>query len=158
MSVSQGIPGYSIPEKALRRWITERVRCEPRAGGGSVYSFLVSGSTCSNMGLPLEALMTVSLDADGRVASATSHPTPGDRGCDAMCAADKSACRFFAEFGCCDEVIGLTLHEAAFQDWREEPSGCFCTPGNRRHKWRNVFQTLHYAGTQGIFAGEKTTS
>jgi hypothetical protein len=157
MNVLSLMHTYAIPEKALRRWDRERLRQEPRAGGGIVYFFVVSGSTCSNMGLPLEALMTVSVDADGRIESATSHPAPADRGCSAMCAAESNACRFFAEFGSCDKVIGRTLHDAAFRNWQEEPSGCLCTTGNRRHKWRNLFQTLHYAATQGIVGGEKAS-
>jgi len=62
-----------------------------------------------------------------------------------MCAAQSVGRSFLADVGGCDEVIGLTLEEAAFRNCEEEPSGCFCTPGNRRHKWRNVFQALHYA-------------
>jgi hypothetical protein len=64
-----------------------------------------------------------------------------------MCAADGAGGRFLAAFGNCDEVIGLTLAAAAFREWTPEPSGCFCTAGNRRHKWRSVFQALHYAAT-----------
>jgi len=93
-------------------------------------------------------LATVTLDADGRIESATAAPVPTDGGCDAMCAAQGNGRRFLAEFGACDDVVGMTLREAAFRDWQDEPSGCFCTAGNRRHKWRNVFQTLHYALTR----------
>jgi len=137
---------YVVAEKALRRWATERVRRTRRAGGGETCTFALTGSTCTNR--PLEVLMTVELGADGRIVSATAQPGPHDTGCDAMCAA--AVCdgrRFLAETGRCDEVVGLTLEEAAFREWQVEPSGCFCTTGNRLHKWRNVFQTLHYATT-----------
>ena len=140
-----GHAGYAIPEKALRRWVTERLRAEPRPGGGVVYSLTVSGSTCNNV--PLEVVMTVAVDADGRIDAASSRPASADRGCDAMCAAHGNGGRFLAEVGGCDEVLGLTLDEAAFRNWEAEPSGCYCTAGNRRHKWRNVFQTLQYAAT-----------
>ena len=146
LPVSTESPTYAVGSKALRRWASERLRRAPRAGGGAVYTFLLSGSTCTNR--PLDVAMTVTLDADGRIESATAAPAPTDTGCDAMCAAHCDGRRFLAEFGACDEVVGLTLSEAAFRDWQEEPSGCFCTAGNRRHKWRNVLQTLHYAVTR----------
>jgi hypothetical protein len=150
MTVSLEDYKYAIAETALRRWASQRLRCEPRADGGAVYTFAMSGSTCNNMGVPLEVLMTVSVDARGRIESATSQPAPADTGCSAMCAANCNGRQFFADCGQCDEAIGLTLHQAASRDWQAEPSGCFCTPGNRRHKWRNVFQTLHYAATHPL--------
>src|SRR4051812_1588877 len=81
---------YAIPEKALRRWADERVRRETRPDGGVVYRFHLSGSTCGNA--PLEVVMTVTLDADGRITSATAEPAPTDAGCNLMCAA-RSPCR-----------------------------------------------------------------
>lgn len=139
---------YAVAEKALRRWASERVRRESREDGGVVYTFALAGSTCTNR--PIDVVMTVALGADGRVESATAHPAPDDTGCEAMCAAATcDARRFFVEQVRCGDVVGLTLDEAAARDWQAEPSGCFCTPGNRRHKWRNVFQTLHYLATRG---------
>ena len=44
-------------------------------------------------------------------------------------------------------IFRLTLEQAAFHQWDVEASGCFCTAGHRLHKWRNVFQALHYAAT-----------
>lgn len=148
-------PAYAIAEKALRRWAKERLRQEPGPGGGAVYAFTLSGTTCNNMGLPLETLMIVEVDAAGRITAASSRPGPGDTGCDAMCvcAAKRDAGRFLAESGGGGEAMGLSLSEAAFRDWAVEPSGCFCTEGNRRHKWRNVFQALHYAVTHPASAG-----
>ena len=139
---------YAVPEAALARWVRERLRRSCRADGGTVYTFALSGSTCNNMGVALEAVMTVEVAADGRIEAATARPAATDAACGAMCAAQGNGCRFLSEVGGCDDVVGLTLGEAAFRDWQEEPSGCFCTPGNRRHKWRNVFQALHYAVTR----------
>jgi hypothetical protein len=136
---------YAIAEAALRRWVADRLRRHPRADDGVVYTFLLSGSTCNNV--PLDAVMTVAVDAQGRIEAATSAPAPADRGCGATCAADGDGRAFLALAGRCDEVVGLTLAEAAFRNWEPEPSGCFCSAGNRRHKWRNVFQALHYAAT-----------
>ena len=129
---------YAIPQTALQRWARDRVERELCPDGGIVYQFMLSGSTCTNV--PLNVVMTVRLNAEGRIESATSHPAHGDPGWAAMCGSSP-------DIGRCDEAIGLTLDEAAFRDWQEEPSGCFCSAGNRRHKWRNVFQTLHYALT-----------
>ena len=91
--------------------------------------------------------MTVRVGPDGRIEDASARPAAGDGGCDAMCAAQGDGRAFLAQSGACDEALGLTLHEAAFRAWDHEASGCFCTAANRRHKWRNVFQALHYAAT-----------
>ena len=135
-----------MPEKALRRWVSERLRRQRRADGGTTYSFLLSGSTCGNV--PLEAVMSVTVNAAGRIESASSRPVSASGGCDAMCAARGNCCRFFEDVGDCGEVAGLTLEEAAFRQWEVEPSGCFCTAAHRGHKWRNVFQVLHFAVTR----------
>src|SRR5205809_402042 len=92
----------AVAEAALRRWARERLRRLPRADGGVVYSFACSGSTCGNV--PLEVVMTVALDAQGRIEAATSAPAPADRGCNAMCAAAHGGGqRFFRDAGHCDE-------------------------------------------------------
>ncbi|HEV2292843.1 MAG TPA: hypothetical protein VGR35_03255 [Tepidisphaeraceae bacterium] len=145
-----------MPEKALRRWATQRLRRAHRADGGVDYVFLLSGSTCNNV--PIEAVMTVRLDAAGRIEAASSRSARSDIGCDAMCAAERSGAKFLSDMGTCDEAVGLTLDEAAFRDWSEEPSGCFCTAGNRRHKWRNVFQAWHYAATHSDLSTQTTST
>jgi hypothetical protein len=127
--------------------VKERLRTEVR-DSGVTYSFLLSGSTCSNIGRAIEVVMIVTTDTNGRIRSAWASPASGDRGCDAMCAAEGDGARFLRAAGQCDEAIGLTLAQAAFREWNCEPSGCFCTAGNRRHKWRNVFQALHFAVTR----------
>jgi len=141
-------PAYAIPEKALRRWAQERLQRIDRADGGTVYAFALAGSTCSNV--PLELVMSVVIDADGRIEATSSRERAGITTCDAMCAAQGEGRRFLDILGNCDEVIGLTLAEAAFRKWDVEPSGCLCTAGNRRHKWRNVLQALHYAATHAL--------
>ena len=141
MSVSLSTPvrnKYSIPEAALQRWARDRLRGERGVDGAAVYRFLLSGSTCTNV--PLNVVMIVRVNTQGTIEAASSQPSEADTGWGAMCGSSSN-------IGRCDEVIGLTLDEAAFRDWQEEPSGCFCSAGNRRHKWRNVFQTLHYAVT-----------
>ena len=138
---------FAVAEKALRRWVRERLRRSPRPAGGTIFSFVVSGSTCNNMGLPIEALMTAEVDVRGKIVSASVQPLPGDVGWVAMCAAGTDPARFFSDATGCPEAIGLSLREAAFCDWNVEPSGCFCTAGNRLHKWRNTFQAIHYAET-----------
>ena len=85
--------------------------------------------------------------AGGRIEKAESEAAPGDRGCSAMCTVQCTGIRM--ECGSFNDAVGLTLEEAALRDWNVEPSGCFCKAAQRRHKWRNVFQTLHYAITHG---------
>src|SRR5688572_24333229 len=93
LTISERAP-YAVAEKALRRWVKERLRREQGPDGGTVYSFALSGSTCNNMGRPLEVVMTVAIDPDGRVRAASARPAGADTGCDAMCAAQSDGCRF----------------------------------------------------------------
>src|SRR5688500_12299509 len=96
---------YAINEKAVRAWATQRLRRERHADGGTTYSFTVSGSTCNNMGVALEVVMTVDVGADGRIVAACSRPAAADSGCNAMCAAGCDARAFFADFGGCPQVL-----------------------------------------------------
>ncbi len=144
-SISFGVPKYSVPEGALRRWAEQRVRREDRADGGAVFAFALSGSTCN--GTPLEMVLTVNVGPDGRIESTSSVPADHDLGFGVQCvtARDEDEARRWLEYvGPCKEAVGLTIEQAAFRDWHEEPSGCLCTAGHRRHKWRNVLQTLHF--------------
>src|SRR3954451_18882119 len=110
MSIAPSLSLYVIPEKALRRWAGERLRCEAGNDGRTVWRFAMSGSTCGN--LPIEVAMTVVVGADGRLESAAARPVAADTGCGAMCGAITAGCQgrdFLREFGNCDEVVGLTL-------------------------------------------------
>ena len=143
-SSDQQQPAYAVPEKALRRWASERLRrTERSADGATVYTFALSGSTCTNQ--PIDVVMTVIIAADGRIESASASPAASDVGCDVMCASGGDGRTFLKHVGGCDEAVGMTLTQAAFHPWHVEPSGCFCSAGNRLHKWRNVFQAIHYA-------------
>ena len=110
-----------------------------------MYCFTLTGSTCNSMGRALEVEMIVTVVPGGRIESASARPAARDSGCGAMCAAEGNGTRFLAAVGGCNEAVGLTLAQAAFRDWGDEMSGCFCTAGNRRHKWRNAFQAIHFA-------------
>src|SRR5690349_24173593 len=79
LPVSESYAAYPVVEKALRRWASERVQRATRDDGGTEYTFHLSGSTCTNVAL--DVLMTVSVDASGRIESAVCNPAPGDKGC-----------------------------------------------------------------------------
>jgi hypothetical protein len=136
-------PAYAVPERALRRWVAERLRQHKRPDGATVFSFALTGSTCTNQ--PLEVVMTVVIAADGRIESTSATPAAHDTGCDVMCAAGDDGRKFLQHVGRCDGAVGMTLAQAAFHSWHVEPSGCFCSAGHRLHKWRNVFQAIHFA-------------
>jgi hypothetical protein len=136
-------PAYAVPEKALRRWVADRLRSGKQPDGATVYTFALTGSTCTNQ--PIDVLMTVVVAADRRIEGTSALPAARDLGCDVMCAAGGDGRKFLKHVGACDEAVGMTLEQAAFFPWNVEPSGCFCSAGNRLHKWRNVFQAIHFA-------------
>ena len=141
---------YAISRKALERWAKERLKLVPSDEGDRAYRFSLSGSTCSNMGLPIKAEMVVEMNEEDRIVKTSTKPSPGDIGLGKMCAAKENGAGFIEGVGSLEEAHGMTIEEAAFHPWEIAPSGCFCSRENRLHKWRNVLQTIHYAISKTI--------
>ncbi|HEX6463527.1 MAG TPA: hypothetical protein VFZ98_03715, partial [Vicinamibacterales bacterium] len=79
---------YSVSVKALQRWRQERLTIESRDDGSIVAVFCYDGTTCTNMGRPLQFHYHVKLGrrADGYpILEQRCGPAPGDDGHMAMC-------------------------------------------------------------------------
>jgi hypothetical protein len=142
-------PSYRVPVKALRKWSQERL--ELRASGDDRVEalFRFEGSTCSNLGYPLAFHYALGLRRRHGVwwiESASS--TPLDDGYLKTCRALEDTPRFLREVAASDPAPGSALTDLLSLDDPVEPSGCLCTPGNRRHKWRLALETISYALSQ----------
>ena len=139
---------YSVSGKALQRWSQDRLTIESREDGSIVAMFRYEGTTCNNMGRPLQFHYHVKLGRreDGYpILEQSCRPAPGDDGYTAMC-------RYISEPDQLMSSIALErpLHGCPLDDvvrWARpiSPAGCYCEPDSRQHKWGLVLETIHYA-------------
>jgi hypothetical protein len=142
-----GAAGYATNRKALRRWAAERLTISRRDDGTSEARFRYQGTTCTNMGRPLEFDYHVSLGRreDGYpILEARCGPAPGDTGHTFMCQYDAEG-KLLAAVDAEKPLLGRPLDEVL--EWRRPASaaGCYCEPASRQHKWGLVLETIHYA-------------
>jgi hypothetical protein len=142
---------YSVSSRALQRWSQERLTIESRDDGSIVAVFRYEGTTCNNMGRPLQFQYHVKLGRreDGYpILEQSCRPAPGDDGYTAMC-------RYISEPDQLMSSIALErpLHGRPLDDvvrWTRpiSPAGCYCEADSRQHKWGLVLETIHYALTR----------
>jgi hypothetical protein len=143
-----GAARYSVSLKALRRWSAERLSISTRADGTLDAVFRYEGTTCTNMGRPLEFHYHVTLGPRSEgypIREQSCRPAPGDAG-------HTSMCRYLSDR---EELITSIererpLHGQPLDDvvrWTRpaNPAGCYCEPESRQHKWGLVLETIHYA-------------
>jgi len=144
---------YSVPRKALQKWARERVTLTNQHDGSFLATFQYSGSTCSNLGHPLTAELTVVLsptDTDGLrwITSTGCRPWESDQGVAKMCSCLQSPERFMIELDSYSPLEGMDLESAIRWEPSIEMAGCLCARQSRNHKWRNAIQAIHYALNQ----------
>ncbi len=142
-----GAPGYSTNRKALRRWAAERLTITYRDDGTSEARFRYHGTTCTNMGRPLEFDYQVSLgrrEEGYPILEARCAPAPGDTGHTFMCQYDAGG-KLLAAVDAEKPLLGRPLHEVLAWQRPPDAAGCFCEPASRQHKWGLVLETIHYA-------------
>ena len=140
-------PSYAFPKKALERWSRELLELTFDDDQSVQARFRYDGNTCSNSGFPLSYTFNVELSScdDGyRILSSSCRPRPEDGGTEAMCAYIADPAGLMNQMENYRPLLGSPLSEAL--DWAPDvmPSGCFCAQAHRDHKWRIVFQTIHY--------------
>jgi hypothetical protein len=142
---------YSVNRKALKRWTDERLSiCEAQDGALDIV-FRYEGTTCTNMGWPLEFLYTLKLGPRAKgypILEQRCAPAFGDTGHTRMCQYLENPSRLMAAIDHEKPLDGKHLEEVLA--WRPETNsaGCFCTSTSRDHKWKLVFETIHYALAQ----------
>lgn len=139
---------YSVNRKALQRWAEERLTMRTAQDGSLDAVFRYDGTTCTNMGRPLQFLYNVKLgprEEGYPIREQRCAPAPGDTGHTSMCQYLEDASRLMTSIG--KEMPLNGKHLSDVLDWRREPNGagCFCTSTSRNHKWGLVLETIHYA-------------
>ncbi|MGP8198042.1 MAG: hypothetical protein ACLQU4_00895 [Limisphaerales bacterium] len=142
---------YSINLKALRKWTRERLQLNVRPDGSIEARFRYEGTTCSNLGRPLEydyQILLAPAREGHRIIETACLPAPGDTGHALQCEYLKDAASFIRSIDTEKPLLGCPLNEAL--DWQRpfSPSGCYCDADRRAHKWGLVFEVIHYALVQ----------
>jgi hypothetical protein len=138
---------YSVSVKALQRWSNERLTIETRADGTMEAQFRYDGTTCTNMGRPLQFHYQVRLGprAEGYpIREQRCTPAPGDEGYTYMCKYLVEGSGLLAAIDREHPMRGQPLNEVL--DWARPaaPAGCYCDVESRQHKWGLVLETIHY--------------
>ncbi len=142
---------YSVNERALRKWAAERLKIAVRPDGSIEARFQYEGTTCSNMGRPLEFDYHIVLSpaADGHcILEATCAPAPGDTGHTFMCEYLNDAPAFLNRLETEKPLLGRPLNEVLAWSRPYNPSGCHCSADSREHKWGLVFEVIHHTLVQ----------
>jgi hypothetical protein len=143
-----GGASYSVSAKALQRWSRERLSIETRDDGSVAALFRYDGTTCTNMGRPLQFHYHVTLGRreDGYlILEQSCGPAPGDDGHTAMCRYISDRDQLMASIAQERPLHGRPLDDVVRWTRPVSPAGCYCEPDSRQHKWGLVLETIHYA-------------
>jgi len=142
---------YTIGTKALRRWADERLSLDLRTDGTVDAVFCYEGTTCTNMGRPLEFLYHVTLGPreEGYVIKEQRcGPAPGDQGHTYMCRYMTNREHLMVAIDRERPLLGQPLNDVLAWARPGCAAGCYCEPDGRQHKWGLVLETIHYALAQ----------
>lgn len=139
---------YSINSRALHKWMRERLQMTYLADGSIKALFRYSGTTCSNLGQPLEFDYSVTLgpaEEGYPIRNVACGPAPNDQGFRSMCEYIDNAEALMNSIAGEKPQIGLPLEEVFAWPREFTPSGCYCKRESRDYKWGLVFEVLHYS-------------
>ena len=142
---------YSVNYRALRKWSQERLALKTLPDGSIEAQFRYDGTTCSNMGQPLQFLYHIKLSppADGyRIVEANCTPAPNDTGHTQQCEYLNDAIGLMGSIANEKPLLGRSLNDVLAWERAANPSGCYCDIERRMHKWGLVFEVIHHALVQ----------
>lgn len=142
---------YSVNTKALQKWSQERLQLKLLHDGSVEALFRYEGTTCANLGFPLEFHYHVKLvpSEDGYTINETSCvPAPGDTGHTQQCEYLSNAESLMHSIAGEKPLLGKPLNDVLTWERAYNPSGCYCDADRRAHKWGLVFEVIHYALVQ----------
>lgn len=144
-------PVYTVAIRTLEKWARERLWLNRLDDGTIEGRFRYDGTTCSNMGRPLQFEYRVTLEPTATgytIAEADCTPAPDDTGHTFMCRYRDHGPAFIDTIRSDRPLVGRPLDDV-FQFQRLfAPAGCYCEPSARHHKWGLVYEVLHFALTR----------
>jgi hypothetical protein len=142
---------YTINTRALQKWSNERLQLKFLDDHSVQARFHYDGTTCSNLGRPLAFDYDVKLgppDDGYRILETACVPAPGDTGHKSQCEYLNDAESLMSRIANEKPLLGRPLNEVLTWERSHDPSGCYCDPARRDHKWGLVFEVIHYALVQ----------
>ncbi len=142
---------YSVNPRALKKWASERLQLNHLTDQSVEAFFRYEGTTCSNMGVPLEFHYRLRLGPPGqryRINHADCAPAPGDSGHSKMCAWLDDGQKLQSDINQDKPLLGRPLNDVIGWQRAFSPSGCYCDAAARMHKWGLVLEVIHYALVQ----------
>ncbi|HEX5221309.1 MAG TPA: hypothetical protein VFZ59_17225 [Verrucomicrobiae bacterium] len=142
---------YSVNIRALRKWSRERLALKTLSDGSLEAEFRYDGTTCANMGQPLQFLYHIKLSSptDGyRILEANCAPAPDDTGHTQQCEYLNDAIGLMGSIANEKPLLGQPLNDVLTWERPSNPSGCYCDIERRMHKWGLVFEVIHHALVQ----------
>ena len=139
---------YSINPRALRKWSQEHLHLEFLNDGSIEARFRYEGTTCSNLGHPLEYDYHITLgnpDDGYRINDLVCVPAPHDTGHTFQCGYLNDADSLTQTIANEKPLLGRRLDEVLKWKRPYNPSGCFCDADRRAHKWGLALEVIHYA-------------
>jgi hypothetical protein len=142
---------YSIGTKALQKWSQERLDLKKLPGGSVEAVFRYEGTTCANLGHPLEFHYRIRLDLSERgyvISDVLCAPAPGDIGHTRQCEYLTDAESLMRSVATEKPLLGRPLNDVLTWKRPYNPAGCYCDADRRAHKWGLAFEVLHFALVQ----------
>lgn len=142
---------YSVGVKALQKWSQERLELKTLPDGSVEALFRYEGTTCSNLGHPLEFHYRIKLGLSEQgyvISDSICAPAPGDIGHTKQCEYLADAGTLMSHIAGEKPLLGRLLNDALAWNRPYSPSGCYCDADRRAHKWGLALEVLHFALVQ----------
>jgi hypothetical protein len=139
---------YSLNLRALQKWSEERLQLKTLHDGSVEARFRYEGTTCSNLGQPLEYdyhVIVAAPESGYRILQSTCVPAPGDTGHACQCEYLANAQSLTRAIAGEKPLLGRPLNDVLAWQRAYTPSGCYCDADRRAHKWGLVLEVIHYA-------------
>lgn len=142
---------YSVSAKALKKWTQNRLKLQKNADGTFTALFRYDGSTCSNLGRPLayEYRLKLGPAAEGYpIIAAQCQAADGENGYTSMCEYRRNPALLTEIIEQEKPLLGKSINAVLTWEHTTKHCGCYCDQPSRNHKWRIVYEVIHYALVQ----------
>ena len=149
---------YPVSERALQKWMENRLELIESSEERRHYIFHFEGSTCTNGGIHFHGRIHA-------VCSVKKHKVILERGwidfdpeqipkAKEMCAYKSSGEPFLEKLKEDTKFSGNPLEKIIRGRMPENAAGCFCSEAMINHKWKWTAATIHYSILQGYLKPE----
>jgi hypothetical protein len=142
---------YTINPRALRKWSNDRLLLRTLEDGSVEAQFRYEGTTCSNLGRPIEFDYRVKLaprQKGYQVMEAQCGPAISDTGFEQMCEYLSNPEPLKLSIAREKPLLGRSLDDVLTWQRPYSPAGCYCDADSRNHKWGLVMEVIHYTLAQ----------